>query len=132
MENNMKNTRLIFLLLLIISCFPKLEPNKREDRLFLKEVNSNFGNVEWFYYSSAVSESPDYIIINKRQKEDTIVISTNIADIGLENDSIKLSFYGKPKKYNKDIAINFGKYPIKIDTTIISSGPTYRKFYKKP
>lgn len=65
------------------------------------------------------------------EKEDTIVASTNVADIGLENDSIKISFYGKPKKYLEPVKVKIYNYPIKIDTTVISSGAKYRPTYKK-
>jgi hypothetical protein len=34
-------------------------------------------------------------------------------------------------KYDKETKVNIKQYPIKIDTTIISSGPTVRKFYRK-
>ncbi len=116
---------------IILSCTPKFDINGKKDRQYFKEVQKGDIKMEWFYYSSATSDSPEYIVINKGRKEDTIVVSTNIADIGLEKDNIKISFYGKPKKYDEPTKVNIYKYPIKIDTTVIAGDAKYRPTYNK-
>ncbi|MGG5209236.1 hypothetical protein ACQWU4_09810 [Chryseobacterium sp. MIQD13] len=128
----MRKIILALLSIFVISCVPKFEPNKKEDRLYFKEIKSGNMLLQWFYYSSAVSESPEYIVLNKNNKEDTIVVSTNIADINLDRDSMKISFYGKPTRYNESTKVTLKNYPIKLDTTVVSDGPKYRKTYKKP
>jgi hypothetical protein len=117
---------------IILACTSKFDIKGKKDRQYFKEVKKGNLKMEWFYYSSAVSDSPEYIVINKGNEEDTIVVSTNIADIGLENDSIKISFYGKPNKYTKPVKVNLYNYPIKIDTTIIAGEAKYRPTYNKP
>lgn len=116
---------------IISSCTPKFDINEKKDRHYFKEVEKGNIKIEWFYYSSATSDSPEYIVINKGRNEDTIVVSTNVADIGLEKDSIKISFYGKPKKYDELTKIKLYNYPIKIDTTIIAGNAKYRPTYNK-
>lgn len=124
-------------LIMFVGCTDKQinKDENKKNRLYLKEIQTNGKIIEWFFYSNIGSTTVDYVIVNDKinNKNDTIVKSTNIKNLSFSNDTIVLSFYGKPKVYQNYITLknNIAGFDIKIDTTAISSGPTVRKFYQK-
>ncbi len=128
----MNATKIISLIILLNGCFPSFESTSK-DKLFLKEINVESVKLEWFFYSTVSFETPDYITIEKERKLDTICVSNNIADLKLEDNKIKIAFYGSPEKNMKSISIPSNKmgYIILIDTSYILKTPKPRKFYKK-
>lgn len=110
-------------ILCFISCdIPVPNFGSKDDRLTIKEMERSSVKIEWFTYSAAFANFPNFVTIKTKDRVDTICISTNIADIvDLGNDSIKLGFYGSPKKYDEIIKIPFKvqSYTIISDTTFI-------------
>jgi len=118
----MKLVTLLSCLLCFVSCdLPVPSFGSGDDKVIIKEIKSPLMKIEWFTYSAAFGEFPNFVTVITRDKVDTICISTNIADVAsLGNDSIKLAFYGYPKKYDQKIEL-----PLKVQSFIIVSDTTY-------
>ncbi len=129
----MKQAKILFLSLLLHSCIPSFE-STYEDRLFLKEMKDSVSKLEWFYYSTISTITPDYITIEKNGKIDTICRAENIVDLRLEKSKILIHFDGKPKRYGKAIKITSKAmdYDVIVDTNHkMKPSPELRRHYKK-
>jgi hypothetical protein len=129
----MKNfTRLVLFLLILNGCFPDLKL-KNSDRLYLKEIKEPNIKIDWFFYSTISSTTPDYLIVSQGIKIDTICISDNIANVEFISDVIKISFYGEPSCHYKAISIagSVFDFEIKVDSSHVKNEPKTRKYYKK-
>lgn len=124
----MKKTALIIIIIFFNSCFPSFEPEK----LYIKVIETADISLKWYTYSTAYSEYPEYLISVKNNNIDTICISTNIADIKLENEKIILEFYGSPEKNASSISIPkiTNNTEIEIDTNFVLKKPIVREFFK--
>lgn len=104
------------------------------ERLYIKEVQNNDVKLDWFFYSAAYSESPDYITVNQGGTIDTICTASNIAGLRLDADKIMLGFYGSPQLYGEPIEVptKVMGYKVLIDTNYVRDSHTNpRKFYLK-
>lgn len=113
-NKKMRKIKLLTLLLLQ-NCFPSFEPKKE----ILKEVTQNETKIEWIDLIGTLDQDfPDYIIIKKNNRIDTICEAHNIKDFTLKNNTITIKFLGTPKKYNYPIEIpeHIYEYNIKVDT----------------
>lgn len=128
----MRSIIILIVAILLQGCFPSFKP-KDEDRLYLKEIDSSPVKLEWFFYSSAYTDSPDLITISIGEKVDTICKATNISDLKLINNKIKIGFYGQPILFEKKINLSsyIMNYEILVDTSYVLNDLKPRKFYKK-
>lgn len=125
--------KILIFIFLFQGCVPEFKPTLK-DRLFLKEIEKPPVKLEWYFYSTVSSETPDYITIEKGGVIDTICLSNNIADLKFENNQITIGFYGVPQRYTEPIEIpdSVMGYEILIDTTYTTHSLTApRKFYKR-
>jgi hypothetical protein len=109
-------------MLCFISCdVPVPNFGSKEDRITIKEIEHSSAKIEWFTYSAAYANFPNFVTVETKDRVDTICISTNVADmLDMGGDSIKLGFYGSPKKYDEII-----KIPLKAQSYTIVSDTTY-------
>lgn len=128
----MRAIKILSIVLALQGCVPSFK-SEENDRLFLKEIDIKPVKLEWFFYSTVSSETPDYITIQKGKKIDTICISSNVADLKLEGNKIIIGFYGKPQKYTEPINVpkSIMDYEVLVDTSYLLEAPASRKFYKK-
>jgi len=68
-----------------------------------------------------------------KRKRLIIVKSTNIKDVNFSKNTVTLLLRGKPEIYDDPIILKkkVNGLNIKVDTTAVSTGPTFRKFYKR-
>lgn len=112
----MKN--FFFAIIILQGCFPSFKPDVK-DRNIIKQLQNGLLNIEWYNYSSAYADSPDFITFTKDGIIDTICKSDNIADIQInDKKDVIISFYGAPKLYTDTITIPIQSfnYIIKIDS----------------
>ena len=131
-RNNLKALRWLPVLMVLQSCVPGFESSSK-DRLYLKELNNSTVKLEWFYYSTVSSPTPDYVTIAKGNQVDTICIASNIADVKLKGNQVLIGFYGRPERYKSPINLpgEVMGYKMVTDTSYVLAHPTVRKFYKK-
>jgi hypothetical protein len=126
---------LFFVLLITYLYFfpPVPDFSKGSKRLYIKELGICDAKLNWFFFSAAYSETPDYITIQNSSNVDTICISDNIADLKVENNKIVIGFYGKPMGYTIPIKIpdSLMGYKIVIDTTYVLDRAKHLKYYTK-
>jgi hypothetical protein len=113
----MKVGGFLCLTILSIGCNPI---ERDENKSVVKLERYKDVTVEMFNHSSAYTDSPMFLIVQKGFKIDTICRTSNITDFDLDKDTLKLSFYGLPKLYNEEIVLKervFNQITIVIDTT---------------
>jgi hypothetical protein len=114
----MKNALYILMLsMLATGCLPSFEV---EYRSYFKLIKTGHHELHWYKYSSAWSDSPDYVVNINQGAVDTIFITTNLMDLDISvDDTLKLRFSGQPKLYGDKIkqSIKSRKIKILIDTT---------------
>ena len=128
----MKSSIVVVTIMIVSGCFPSFHSTEK-DKLYLKELSDSTINVDWFFYSTVSTTTPDYLIAYKGNEIDTICIAENIADVDIRGNEIMVQFYGKPQAFNKTILIpdyTLG-YTLVVDTSLVSDGPKPRKYYKK-
>lgn len=121
--------------LLLSSCIPNfLDEYEQPEKLYYKMIEVPDFKLEWYYHSLITSTTPNYVVLSKDGQTDTICMSDNIHDINVYiPDTIKLIFYGLPKKRQEYIDIDekiLGCFII-VDTTAIRGEYTFRKSFKK-
>jgi hypothetical protein len=115
----MKLISILFAALLFGSCAPSFESTP-EDRLFFRKIKTPSVESEWYTYSAAWADSPDFVTIKTKKILDTLCISDNIADLYVvDSNRIVIGFYGYPSLYMKPIKMPqiLQGCPIIIDTT---------------
>ncbi|RFS13582.1 hypothetical protein [Emticicia sp. C21] len=131
--------RIISILLLIIafqSCVPSFDSTEK-DRLYLKEINDSKIKLEWFFYSTISTTTPDYILLTKKNSDniniDTICVANNVADLSLNGNEILIGFSGTPQRYTETIKLpeTVLGYKVVIDTTQFFDRMKPRKTYQK-
>jgi hypothetical protein len=117
----------IYLLTFLLNgCFMKFEP---PHKLYLKRIATNETIVEWYFYSTISTSTPDYLVLTTKGMIDTICVAHNIKDVSLEDSTIQISFYGKPSLYDHNAVVKMTmNYKIIIDTAF-SQSPEARKFF---
>ncbi len=127
----MKYIIIISASLLFSSCFPSFK-NSNEDKLFIKIIETEKISVEWYTYSAAYAEFPEYLISISNCRIDTICVSTNLSEVNLSNDTLNLFFYGTPKIYSTSVSIKSqsNNTTIVVDTTQIIKDVIVRKYFK--
>jgi hypothetical protein len=112
----MKIHWILILLIVMQSCFPNFDPKEET----VKEIQQESISLKWVNVIGIIDQDfPDYILMKKGSKSDTICISHNIADLKMIDCDILIGFYGMPIKYSEPISIPkdiFG-YNIIIDTS---------------
>lgn len=107
--------------LVFTSCLDSpFELDEKTDKYLLKFERNKNVSVEMYTYTSAYYSSPTYLVIKKGILNDTICVATNITDFDLNKDTLKVYFFGEPKKYNVPIVISDftlnEKVIVKVDT----------------
>ena len=93
-------------LVCLTSCFQPFRSDLK-DRLFFKKIKTTSIEVEWYTYSAAWADSPDYITIKKGNVLDTVCMSDNIADIYvIDSNKVVIGFYGIPARYMEPVIVN--------------------------
>jgi len=123
---------IIICLVLLSGCVPSFDVSE-EDRLYLKELQDSSIKLEWFYYSAAYGDSPDYITIQSDDKLDTLCLASNIAALNLKSDSIVIGFYGRPNNHSRSNTLpkRYNNYKVVLDTNYVLKPTFVRKFYSK-
>ena len=69
-------------------------------KIHIKQLHDNRINIDWYHYSYITSSSPEYITVNKKDKEQLILkCGYGLQDIVLKKDTIivyHLQFQKKP------------------------------------
>ena len=120
LENNFTSKKmkaLYILFIMFMSC--------GNDKIYDKQLKNDEINVDWYHYSYITSNSPNYVVVKKEDKEDLVFeYGWGLQDVELQNDTITilhLKFYETPKVKKDSI---FG-YAIKYKE--VSSHEMYLK-----
>lgn len=77
----MRTILLILIIIFTISC--------DSDKIYNKQLKNNEINVDWYHYSYITSDSPNYVIVKKGDKEELIFeYGWGLQDIELHKDTI--------------------------------------------
>ncbi|HYV91863.1 MAG TPA: hypothetical protein VE978_08770 [Chitinophagales bacterium] len=123
----MTRTKTLLFILLLSSCrffIPDFKATEN-DKMYRKIIEKDSIEIDWFTFSAAYAESPDFLIAKKEAQSDTICISTNIAHVNILDNKILIGFYGSPKLEDMKITLpdKIMDHEIQIDTTY-----KYKKF----
>lgn len=114
--------RIIKVILLFVLLFqgclpvPSFEPEKR----MKKKISHNGVVVEWNGLIGNLSQNfPDIITLQSGSRIDTICRAHNIAELLMENELIKIGFYGTPHLFLEKISVpkEISGYTIEVDTS---------------
>ena len=118
----MRKIFLISATLILNGCVPDMTPPKT----IRKSVKVDGVEVEWYSRSSAYVDVPDIVTITKGNHTDTICRASNVADVKIiDNNTIVVGFYGKPKQ-----SIDIIQLPQKVLNFNIVADTTYVFKYK--
>ncbi len=121
------------MIILLQGCFPSFTPS-HEDRLIYKQTRTPEIEVEWYTFSTAYAESPDFVVLTKAGKTDTVCASDNVADVVVKgSNTVIVGFYGAPSIYMEGIQVPDSVLgcPIVIDTSYVPAAPKVKKHFKE-
>ncbi len=104
----MRSIRLTGVLLFVGGFFWQCVPSfkfEKSDRMIKESIDTLNVRVDWFSYSSAWGVYPDYITASNGAMEETLCVSTNIADISFYKEGLVVGFYESPRLYQNIISL---------------------------
>lgn len=117
---------LIATILFSYGCVPDFKAGKG----LYKKIQTADLELEWFGYSSAWMDSPDYITLKTNQGFDTLCRASNITDINLFNDTITVYSLGPLTLHGESIKISAPKnIVVKIDSNRENRMKAKKVFY---
>lgn len=92
-------------------CVPDFKPKD----VVLISIQTPVIKFEWHSKVGLLDQKfPDYILVVKNNKIDTLCYSTNITDLVFSNSNLIVQFSGAPRLYDKRIKLNSKIYNNKI------------------
>lgn len=98
----------------------------------MKYIKTANGSIDWFTYSAAYSNSPDYILIKSDARVDTLCVADNILDVNIDENRLLIHCNGQPGLYTKKVAIpkEIVGYFVEVDTSGVAFSANGRKYFK--
>lgn len=124
----MKKLILLSALIHLVSCnFGGDQPPKNLNYKILNEENFR---LDWFFYSTITTESPDFVTLTSLKNDntiDTVYCGNNLYNVTIQNDTIKFHFWRSPHGFS-DFELLKSKYRL---TVIVDTNENNYKI-KKP
>ncbi|GAB3826157.1 hypothetical protein GCM10028821_08100 [Hymenobacter jeollabukensis] len=100
--------------------------------MYMKYIKTANGSIDWFTYSAAYSNSPDYILIKSDTRVDTVCVVDNILDVKIDKDKMLIHCNGQPSLYTKEVALpkEMAGYFVELDTDRVAFSAKGRKYFK--